>query len=499
MAMHERKRKAPARRARRNDLCPCASGKKYKHCCLAEEQRRSESPGELAWKRLRRAIDGLPDTLADFAADAYGLDVIEEAWDEFMLWEGGAFDPDSPLTPLFVSWLHHSWKPDPWEDEYAIDAALRRRTPTSVFLARHAARLDPLTRRYLEACLAAPFSFFEVLRCDPGHGFRARDVITGEEHEVLERVDGEPLERGDIVFAQLVPIDGIVVAEASWPFALLPAAKIAVIELREQIARSPQAEQHGGGPLHAWSIEIRELFLALIQPYLERRAPVLHNTDGELIELQRVVFDVDDAQRVLDALTRLPGFRCDEVERAEDGRLERAQLSWSKPGNRAQASWENTVLGHVAIETDRLVAGVSSAERARAFRAVVEQALPSEARYRDTEIVARDELDAELEGVDELGSFDDTVVDATADDFAQHPELREQVARLFERHYDDWVTQESPALGGRRPIDVVQEPNGREKVEALVIGIERDAARVNADAAAAVVARLRERLGLTRG
>ena len=80
---------------------------------------------------------------------------------------------------------------------------------------------------------------------------------------------------------------------------------------------------------------------------------MLHNTDGELIELQRVVFDVDDAQRVLDALTRLPGFRCDEVERAEDGRLERAQLSWSKPGNRAQASWENTVLGHVAIETDR--------------------------------------------------------------------------------------------------------------------------------------------------
>ena len=479
----------------RNDPCHCGSGKKYKHCCLAEEQRRSESPEQLAWKRLRRAIDGLPNRLADFAADTYGLDAIEEAWAEFMLWEGGAFDPESPIAPLFMSWLYHSWKPDPWEDEYAVDAALRGRTPTSVFLERHASRLDPLSQRYLEACLAAPFSFHEILRCEPGRGFRARDVITGEEHEVLERLASEPLERGDILFAQLVPIDGIIVAEACSPFVLPPADKIAAIELRERIAQSPQSEHNRGGPLREWNIEIREVFLDLIEPYLERRPPVLHNTDGDLLELQRVVFDVDDAERVLDVLTRLPGFLCDEVERAEDGRLERAELSWSKPHNRQQ-NGDNTVLADVAIETGRLVASVNSGERGRAFRDVVEQAVSSAARYRDTEIVGRDELDAELEGIEELENLDDAD-DGAADDLTQSPEVREHVARLFAQHYDDWVTQELPVLGGRRPIDVVQDPNGREKVEALVIGIERDAARMNADAAAAVVARLRERLGLT--
>src|SRR6187551_2951721 len=129
----------------RNDPCHCGSGKKYKHCCLAEEQRRSESPEQLAWKRLRRAIDGLPNRLADFAADTYGLDAIEEAWAEFMLWEGGAFDPESPIAPLFMSWLYHAWKPDPG-DEYEVDDALRGRTPTSVFLERYAPRLDPLSQ-----------------------------------------------------------------------------------------------------------------------------------------------------------------------------------------------------------------------------------------------------------------------------------------------------------------------------------------------------------------
>jgi hypothetical protein len=33
-------------------------------------------------------------------------------------------------------------------------------------------RLDPLLRRYLESLLAAPFTFFEVLACDPGTGIR---------------------------------------------------------------------------------------------------------------------------------------------------------------------------------------------------------------------------------------------------------------------------------------------------------------------------------------
>jgi hypothetical protein len=56
-----------------------------------------------------------------------------------------------------------------------------------------------------------------------------------------------------------------------------------------------------------------------------------------------------------------------------------------------------------------------------------------------------------------------------------------------------------PALGGRRPIDVVAEgDSGREKVEALIADMERHSARVSMGQGAAVLARLRERLGLAR-
>ena len=76
-----------------------------------------------------------------------------------------------------------------------IPTAPRWRTPrfTSAVRPRffsnaRGARLDPVIRRYLGSCLKAPFSFHEILRCDPGHGFQARDLFTGEERAVLERM-----------------------------------------------------------------------------------------------------------------------------------------------------------------------------------------------------------------------------------------------------------------------------------------------------------------------
>ncbi|HJR71943.1 MAG TPA: SEC-C metal-binding domain-containing protein [Gammaproteobacteria bacterium] len=346
----------------RNEPCSCGSGKKYKNCCLAAERRRSESPTEVAWARVRRAIEGMPRLLRAFVADVYGPAAVEEAWDEFTLWEGDAFDPDSPLMAIFMPWMYHCW--EPWEDTSCVDESLRRRTPTSVLLEGRGGQFDPLLERYLAACLEAPFSFYEILRCDSSHGFRVRDVITGEEHEVLERSASESMSMGDVLFAQLVPIEGIVLLEACSPYALSPVDKIAIIELREDIEDEPP-EPELGSLQRIWELEIRELYLQLIGHVLDRRPPVLHNTDGELLKLQRIIFDIDDSERAFAALAQAEGGAADaDVERAADGRLERAQFPWTKAGKRLHASWENTVLGYIEISSTRLVAHVNSDERA---------------------------------------------------------------------------------------------------------------------------------------
>jgi hypothetical protein len=135
----------------RNDPCPCGSGKKYKHCCLAAEAQSPAAGNDLVWRRARRALEGHARRMVHFVDEAYGPDAIEEAWDEFS-WGTSAFDPETPHLPIFMPWLFHCWSPDP-DDTAVPDASLHRVIPTAAFLARKERRLDPVLRRYLESCV----------------------------------------------------------------------------------------------------------------------------------------------------------------------------------------------------------------------------------------------------------------------------------------------------------------------------------------------------------
>jgi hypothetical protein len=63
----------------RNDPCPCGSGRKYKHCCLApaasDDQRRV---------RVRRAEGHVVEALFAYALREFGKPFFEEAWLELV-------------------------------------------------------------------------------------------------------------------------------------------------------------------------------------------------------------------------------------------------------------------------------------------------------------------------------------------------------------------------------------------------------------------------------
>ena len=148
------------------------------------------------------------------------------------------------------------------------------------------------------------------------------------------------------------------------------------------------------------------------------------------------------------------------------------------------------MLGHIEIEPERIVAHANSDERAVKLREALEQALGGLARLRSTEIISPADLDCTPEH--SAGASD-----APDEDLAAQPEVRAHLSGMLEKHYDDWETQELPVLAGRRPIDVIRELHGREKIEALVADMERRSARTQPGIGDAAFKRLRERLGLT--
>ena len=87
----------------RNDPCPCGSGRKFKHCCL-----RVQDVEDNLRVRLRSAEGVLVPALFSYAAQEFGREFFDEAWDEFFLWNDVPDDVESSkefgttFDPFFV-------------------------------------------------------------------------------------------------------------------------------------------------------------------------------------------------------------------------------------------------------------------------------------------------------------------------------------------------------------------------------------------------------------
>lgn len=478
----------------RNDPCPCGSGKKYKQCCLLAAAAMHSSPAELAWRRIRRANEGLVGRMMQFTFEAYGEAALDEAWAEFMLWdEEEELEnwEDSPHQSTFLPWMLHHWSSDP-DETSVVDESLHGIEPTRAYLERKGKHLDETTRRYLEACLAAPFGFHEVTQCDPGRGFQATELITGVRREVLEQSGSQTLQQGDVLYASLVHCDGVVMMEGVAPKVIPPIHKLPILEFRRKIAAEP--DLFSGELLGEWDIELRALYLNIVDPLLRPSLPELRNTDGDALSVQRLIFDVDSAQEAFDALKHLALDRAEDdllanAERAADGSLLRVELPWSKRGNRVHKGWSNTTLGMIEIDQGRLSVHVNSDERAAKFKRIVSKALGARAKYRATEIQSAERaIEEAMDG--ECDTPDPDEMDLG------HPAIKAQLTEMLSRHYDDWLRQKIPALGGKTPLQAAKDTHGREMLEALVAQIERDGRRMMPPLDESIPRRLRERLGL---
>jgi hypothetical protein len=480
----------------RNDPCPCGSGRKYKHCCLNAGSVQATAPADLTWRRLRALLDGYATKMLRFITEVYGPLAVREAWNEFMCDDGLEFDPDTPLMQLFMPWFFHCWAPNPLTTK-VVNKSLHDVIPTAAYLSCKGRHLDPLLRRYLESLLTAPFTFFEVMSCDPGTGLTLRNVMTQEEHAVTESGLSQGVQRGDLLFGQLASVDRLTMVEACNGFAIPPMEKAPIIELRAHIASAHPVITHQ--VLRDSDFELLDLFHEIADRLYNPRLPTLQNTDGEPLSLRKIVFDLNvTPQAAFDALKHLALDEPDEdlledATRDAEDKLTRVRFSWKKLGNKKHPSWGNTVLGWIEIDGKRLTAEVNSEARADAIRKKIETALGDGVRYRASEIQSSERMLAELRTA---GGIRDGAASRESDLLAETPEVRAKISEMMAEHWEHWVDEPLPILGNRTPMEAVKDVDGREIVESLVIQGERFSRNPTMPTDEDVFRRVRERLGL---
>jgi hypothetical protein len=339
-----------------------------------------------AWRRIRRAVDGYAAAIVRILGESYGKDSVQNAWREFTIGAGGRFFGDDPNAELFFSWLFHRWSPRLEEGHKVDDENCYGVPPARVYLARTASGVDPLQRRYLEACLAARLSFYEILDCEPHIGFRARDVLAGGELEVSEGMASTSLKNDDIVFAHIVSIDGISVLEAISPVSFPAILKTQLTELQRHRDWNRNAD-----------LPLRRLYFALLESHRRPPLPEFRDAEGDVIDTRILYFDIESPQRAFEALAPLArdamGLELLEIRKRDaDGEVREAALPWLESGYDGTSTFGNVLVGYIHIRGRRMIVEVSSARRAQAFRALISGMPTVAARYRTTRRRSSDQL-----------------------------------------------------------------------------------------------------------
>jgi hypothetical protein len=160
----------------------------------------------------------------------------------------------------------------------------------------------------------------------------------------------------------------------------------------------------------------------------------------------------------------------EEAERNPDGSLRSVAFSWMKKGNKMHPTWDNTVMGNLHIFGKTLLVEVNSANRAKLFREEIEQRLGSQATHVGTETETPEQMIKQAKQEKALHGAEE---ETDQDDLMRDPAIRRQIEAEMQKQVAGWARTKIPALGGRTPLQAVADPDGREMVEALLQGWER--------------------------
>jgi hypothetical protein len=485
----------------RNDLCDCGSGKKYKHCCLA-----NAVSADSLWSQVNTASHGLISSLLKFAVERFAAD-IEDAWDDFHF---GSPDSDyvagNDVDAIFMPYFLFRWKePEPDPVGSYRGARWTSGVIASAFLGEKERALTSLQTQLLIFCMKQPITFYEVLESRPGQGMLLREIFTGREYDVRERAASQTTRPGDILYAQMSPLEGITTMAFCAPMPIPPRMMSMIVEQRvvlQSLGRKKRKQKQprvfSTEDLLDFEEDFRELYLDIGDRL--NLPPVLQNTDGDPLEMHTMTFELRlspaDAFELLAPL--LAGVREKEAELRHGkygaaGELRAITFDWYKKGNKKMKSWESTVLGTLRLSAGVLVADVNSRKRAEKLRREIEGRLRLGVSHKETVVLTSDDM---MEKARRMPP-EHRQIDAEAQaELLKDPAVLAGLRDTVQKRTDGWIHERVPALGGRTPLQAVKDPDLREIVASLLLEFERHAATSYPPGASPDFSGIRKRLGI---
>jgi len=431
----------PRSKLGRNDPCSCGSGSKYKKCCLAEEDhQRGEQRSYLANHELDNR---LVESIHRYAMNRFG-----DAWRSGVTDIGELLGKEGNPLQLLMPWT-------------AYTLEMEGKPVNEWFQEDRAGHLSPAEREWLDVQREAWLSVWEVLESEPGKGVTVRDLLSGETRRVKEVSGSRSMVRGDALLCRVVTQGDLTVFCGMFPRLLPPDAAASVVDrarrrLRAKGAVAParlRGEAIGRALIEWWAKAVHDGDLTAATP------PKLHNTDGDplMLTTDHFTFQAPARAKVLLALETIEG-----LVPPEDGDSD--GYSFVRPGNPMHKSWDNTIIGRASVGVDGLTVETNSVKRADGLRKLVEGAGRGLIRHR-----AREHADPTSKAAPRGAVPRERPVPG--------PEEIEVVREFKKAHYQSWLDDPVPALGGKTPREATRSERGRAEVDLLLRTMEHSEQR----------------------
>ena len=413
---------------------------------------------DFVWQKIRKTDNALNIKILKYFSDKYE-DLMEFAWEEFHI-----FNDDTPeidtTSPMFVCaflpWLLYNWVPD--ENDENIDVGFSVPVAES-YLCVYSHALSQFEKDFIVENLKSNYSYYEILSITKGQSLRVKDILRNREFVVQEKAGSKEAVLGHICLARILTISECTVFCGTHPFHLPAQFKINAVGIKQYYKTGDWLNED----LHSLDLEIRQLFLEVLEELQTSGMPQLSNTSGEDLLPSKLFFDLHcSCELAFDKLATLSAPLCsqeelvsDDIIYDEDGEISEVFLVWLVPSNTNNKSLNNTVFASIKISKNELVIEVNSKERAEKAKNEIGKLMGELVSYKTMAITPINDITQQSYG------------NSNNIDLNENPEIKEALQKIHDQHWQDWLEMNIPALDDKTPKEAAKTISGREQLEAL--------------------------------
>jgi hypothetical protein len=453
----------------RNDLCTCGSGKKYKKCCLQNVVHLNIPDEE--WRKLRQ-LEGtvIDDHLSPYATQELPTEIGKLAlMDCFPADLPEQLDQEVLFNNFFIPWFLFNWIP---AGEFDVKQFDPEKTVSQNYLEVHGSRLNSAEKRFIEAMNKTYYSFYSILEVELEKRLVVKDILLGTTHTVKERQGTHWLKRGDIVFGRILTLDNQSIFIGMAPYIIPTRFHHDLIDFKEWLIEEHDTQALTPESLRDSSdMELCGYFFDLLEAAYNQPFPTLANTDGELLQFMKSYFKLsikpEEALHALLPLTLSKDAQefLDDAKRSKSGAIQKINIPWLKKGNKKHKGWNNTVMGQITLQENRLILETNSAERNQRGKKLLTKYLGDAISFQKTLIESPEK---KIKSKPASSSKDKEDIN-----LMELPEVQEQLKAMVKAHWENWFDDSLPALNNQTPREAAKTKEGRERLEALLLQFER--------------------------